>query len=263
MGLSKDRMETSMDETRTDRPSWVDLSSTDAAGSRDFYARLFGWQIEVSPDPQYGGYALCRIDGRDVAGIGPTMNEGQPTAWTVYIGNDDTDALASKVPEAGGSVLMGPMDVGDQGRLLLLQDPAGAVIGVWQRQQMGGFQAGGANTFGWAELSTPDVDRVTAFYERVFGWSTRQSPFGEGMTYTEFLEDGASVAGAMQSPPDAPNMPAYWLAYFYVSDVDEACRRAVDGGAAQMVEPQDFGGGRFAVLTDPQGAAFGLLRMMQ
>ena len=43
------------------KPAWVELSSPDAAASRDFYARLFGWDIEVSPDPQYGGYGMSDL----------------------------------------------------------------------------------------------------------------------------------------------------------------------------------------------------------
>ena len=56
------------------KPSWVDLSSADAGSSREFYGKLFGWDVEVNPDPQYGGYALARIGGKDAAGIGPKMD---------------------------------------------------------------------------------------------------------------------------------------------------------------------------------------------
>ena len=62
-------------------PVWVDMASADAAASRDFYSRLFGWQVEVNPDPQYGGYGLAKVDGKDVAGIGPQQQPG-PTAWS-------------------------------------------------------------------------------------------------------------------------------------------------------------------------------------
>ena len=51
------------------KPSWVDLSSEDAGSSREFYGKLFGWNVEVNPDPQYGGYALARIGGQDAAGV--------------------------------------------------------------------------------------------------------------------------------------------------------------------------------------------------
>ena len=83
------------------RPALVDLSSSDPAGSRAFYAGLFGWQIEVSPDPQYGGHALAELDGRDVAGIGPSQSPDAPTAWMVYIGTADAAALGERVTAAG------------------------------------------------------------------------------------------------------------------------------------------------------------------
>src|SRR4051812_31790244 len=68
------------------KPAWVDLGSKDAAASRDFYAKLFGWDVEVNSDPQYGGYAIAKAGGHDAAGIGPTMSPGQPTTWSFYIG---------------------------------------------------------------------------------------------------------------------------------------------------------------------------------
>ena len=110
------------------KPSWVDLSSGDAAASREFYRALFGWTVEVNPDPQYGGYAIARIAGKDAAGIGPKMDPNGPTAWALYIGTDDIDALATKVTSAGGTVVMAPFDVGEQGRMAVFQDPIGAFI---------------------------------------------------------------------------------------------------------------------------------------
>jgi predicted enzyme related to lactoylglutathione lyase len=51
------------------------------------------------------------------------------------------------------------------------------------------------------------------------------------------------------------------MVYFNVDDVDSAFRKATGAGAREMLAPQEFPGGRFAILTDPQGAAFGLLKM--
>jgi predicted enzyme related to lactoylglutathione lyase len=78
------------------KPVWVDLASSDAAASRAFYARLFGWDVQVNPDPQYGGYALAKLEGNDVAGIGPAQQPGAPTAWSIYIGTDDVDGLGAR-----------------------------------------------------------------------------------------------------------------------------------------------------------------------
>ena len=243
------------------KPAWVDLGTKDAAGARDFYSTLFGWDIHVNPDPQYGGYGRALSGGKDAAGIGPTMSPEQPTAWAFYVGTEDVDALADKVKGAGGSVLMGPMDVGDQGRMAVFADPGGAAISAWQPIQMGGFQTQGRNAFGWAELNARGVEKVLPFYRDVFGWSLK--PSGDPtMPYTEFEVDGESIGGATEMSALAPaEMPNYWLVYFSVDDVDGAAARATAAGGTVMLAPLDFPGGRMAMVVDPQGAIFGLLKM--
>jgi predicted enzyme related to lactoylglutathione lyase len=244
------------------RPAWVDLASADAAAARDFYAQLFGWTVEVNPDPQYGGYAIATTAAKDAAGIGPKMDPNGPTVWNLYIGTDDIDALAERVSAAGGAVLMAPFAVGDQGRMAVFQDPAGAVISAWQGTRMGGFQTDGANAFGWAELNARGIERDLPFYSAVFGWTTKTSPMGDDTPpYTEFQIDGRSIAGAWEMNPMAPpEMPSYWLVYFAVDDVDAAHRRAIELGGTERVAPQDFPGGRFSIVADPDGAGFGLLK---
>ncbi len=244
------------------KPAWVDLASSDPQASRAFYCKVFGWQVEVNPDPQYGGYALARLGGKDVAGIGPKMMPEAPTAWTIYIGTDNAEALAGKVQAAGGKVIAPPMAVGDQGTMAVFQDPAGAYIAAWQPNAMPGFGTDMTNSFGWAELSARGLARALPFYTAVFGWGSRQSEMGEGQPpYTEFLRNGESIAGAMEMNPMAPaGMPSYWLAYFEVGDVDASYKTALEAGGTEMLAPMDFPGGRFAVVSDPQGAVFGLLR---
>jgi hypothetical protein len=243
------------------KPAWVDLSSTDPAASRDFYAKLFGWKVEVNPDPQYGGYALAKIDGKDVAGIGGTQSPEQPSAWVVYIGTKDADDLGRRVQAAGGTVVAPAFDVGDQGKMAVFQDPAGAVISGWQTTQMGGFQTQGANTYSWAELNARGLEKALPFYSEVFGW-TAKSVGDDAVPYTEFQVDGQSIAGATEMNPMVPaEVPSYWLVYFGVDDIDRSFRTAIDAGAREMMAPADFPGGRFAIVADPQGAAFGLLQM--
>ena len=247
----------------TSRPVWVDLSSSDVEASRAFYSRLFGWQIDVTDDPEFGGYGLAKIDGQDVAGIGPKQSPEAPTAWSLYIGAHDAGEVAERVRSAGGSVIVPPFDVGDNGRMAVFQDPVGAFISVWQPNTMAGFQATGPNGYGWAELTARGVERAIPFYEMVFGWTHRTSELGEGQPpYTEFRLGEESVAGALEMPDAVPaEVPSYWMVYFSVADVDDAFRRATEAGGQEMVGPQDFPGGRFAILSDPQGAMFGLLRM--
>jgi predicted enzyme related to lactoylglutathione lyase len=191
------------------------------------------------------------------------MDPNAPTAWNLYLGTDDIDALARRVSDAGGTVVMAPFAVGDQGRMAVFADPSGAFISSWQGTRMGGFETNAPNSFGWAELSARGLDRALPFYTGVFGWDTRTSPMGEGQPpYTEFLRDGVSVAGAWEMNAMIPaEVPSYWQIYFAVEDVDATFRSALELGAQEMVAPQEFPGGRFALVTDPQGAGFGLLKM--
>jgi predicted enzyme related to lactoylglutathione lyase len=253
-----------MDEAKTaaaGKPAWVDLSSSDPAASRAFYAKLFGWDVEVSPDPRFGGYAMATIAGKEVAGIGPTMAAGQPTAWAVYVGTEDAADLAQKVQAAGGTVIAPPMDVGEAGCLAVFRDTIGAHISAWQPGQMGAFQHGGPNTYGWAELNARGLEAALPFYEKVFGWTEKTSEMGEGIPpYTEFLADGEAVAGAMEMAPTVPaEVPSFWMVYFSVASVDDVLKKGVASGAELMMGPTDYPGGRFAILRDPQGATFGLI----
>ena len=243
------------------KPAWVDLATSDAAAARAFYAKIFGWNVAVNPDPQYGGYARATVGGKDVAGISPAQSPDPPSARSGYIGTDDVDGLAKRVQDAGGSIVAPPFDVGDQGRMAVFQDPSGAFLSAWQAARMGGFQTQGTNAFGWAEVSARGVDRILPFYERVFGW-TPKTTGSPDQPYTEFQVDGESIGGAAEMNAQAPaEMPSYWLVYFTVDDVDKTTRDAVAAGATTMVQPMDFPGGRMAILSDPQGASFGLLKL--
>ena len=247
------------------RPAWVELATDDPAAARTFYGELFGWQIEVSPDLQYGGYGMARLaegDG-DVAGITAKMMPEAPTAWSLYLGTDDADALSAAVTTAGGSVIAPPFDVGEMGRMAVFADPTGAVISAWQAGRMRTFRAGEANTFGWAEVSARGIDRARAFYETVFGWTSETAPMGEGQPdYTSFLADGETILGGMEMMPMVPaEVPSYWMPYFNVEDVDGAFERAIGLGATELVGPGYMPGGRFAIVQDPQGASFGLLKL--
>src|SRR6266581_4246217 len=141
------------------KPAWIDLSSSDPTGSQAFYSTLFGWDIQVSPDPQYGGYALAKLGGKDAAGIGPKQSPDAPTAWMLYIGTSDVDQVSKRVAAAGGNVIMAPLDVPEQGRMAVFQDPSGAFISAWEPKTMGGFQTNAPNSYGWAELNARGLEK--------------------------------------------------------------------------------------------------------
>lgn len=243
-------------------PSWVDLGSPDLPKSREFYGALFGWNCPEGP-PEAGGYSVCDLGGKTVAGLGPQMNPDFPAMWMTYVNVDDAAATAAKVAPAGGTVLAGPMDVMDAGRMAILADPLGAVIGLWQPGQHTGAQvANEANTYGWSELITTDLDASKAFYAAVFGWGAAdQGPPGGPPAYTEWKVADRSVGGMMLKNDNMPaDMPPNWGIYFSVDDLDASLAKLKDLGGAVFMGPMEIEPGTFAVVADNVGAVFNILQ---
>ncbi len=243
-------------------PIWLDLSAGDPDKERAFYSKVFGWKVEVNPDPQYGGYSLAKLGGKDVAGIGPKQDPNGPSAWMVYVGSGNADDTVKKIEAAGGKVVVPPMQVGPQGRMVVFQDPTGAFLGLWEPGQMKGAEVTRQeNAFSWAELNSRGIENATPFYSKVFGWKVKSNDMGpDNPPYLEFQIDGESVGGGMEMNPMVPKeVPSYWMPYFGAKNVDAAHERAKAAGATEMLPPMDFPGGRFSILSDPEGAAFGIM----
>jgi predicted enzyme related to lactoylglutathione lyase len=243
-------------------PCWVDLASPDVAASTRFYGRLFGWEAQPPQDPAAGGYALLLHRGQEVAGVGPLTREGQLPSWTVYVGVADADAIARRADESGGSTLTAPMDVLDQGRTSVLADPVGVVFGLWQPKAFAGATlVGEPGSFCWSELATRDLEGAKLFYGKLFGWVAEPRQLGTS-SYTEWKLEGRAVAGMIQMNEQWPEeMPAYWMVSFAVDDCDAAATKADDLGGTVMVPPTDSPVGPFAVIRDPHGAAFTIVRL--
>jgi len=242
-------------------PSWVDLASPDLEASTAFYSSLFGWDV-VDQGAEAGHYHMIEIGGVPVAGAGPIMMEGQPPAWTSYISVTDADATIAKVKAAGGMVFVEPMDVLDVGRMSVFADPTGAAAAVWQpRRHIGAGLVNEPGALAWNELSTRDVPAATAFYAEVFGWEAETADMGD-MEYTMWKLGGSQIGGMMAMPAEVPpEVPSYWLAYFGTADCDATVATATAGGANLMVGPVDIPAGRFAILSDPTGAMFGVIAL--
>jgi hypothetical protein len=242
-------------------PSWVDLGTSDIDGAVAFYEGLLGWSVAES-QPDTGGYRLAMVRDRPVAGLMPLMSEQQPVAWTTYVAVDDADAAAASVSANGGQVVAEPMDVMELGRMSVFMDPAGAALGVWQANQFPG--AGLVNepgAFTWNELATRDIDAAHAFYPAVLPWTYDEQDFG-GMAYTLWKAGDQMVAGGMPIGDEFPaEVPNYWAVYFAVDDADATAAKVPELGGTVMSPPRDIPDvGRFAVITDPQGGVFSILK---
>lgn len=242
---------------------WIDLMTRDPQSAKDFYEALFGWTHEDLPTPQGVPYTQFSKDGRLVCGLSPMM-PGVPEEigafWNSYVIVEDAEATVSAVVAAGGSVQMPAMDVMDQGRMAMVVDPSGGVVGLWQPAVHQGaevFNEPGSLT--WNELQSRDLDAARPFYAEVFGWEWVQGPDpGYWVANLPAKEgDDKSNAGAMGIPPGAPaEMPSMWMVYFAVADCDEAMTAAQGLGGQVFLPAMQMGPGRFGGLVDPTGGYF-------
>jgi len=236
--------------------SWIDLATTDLEGAKAFYQGLFGWEAVDVPTDQGTIYTMFQIDGKNVAGGGemsPDMREqGVPPFWSSYVKHDDVDAIAQKISDAGGNLMFPPMDVMEEGRMTMAQDPTGATFGVWQpRNHIGAQLVNMPAALVWNELQTPDVESAKEFYASVFGWSHQTDESG----YVVLLQDERAHAGMMQIDESWGDVPPNWVVYIMVEDIEETATRAKELGADLLTEVTAAGEmGRFVVIQDPQGA---------
>lgn len=234
--------------------SWVDLSTNDQEGAKAFYSGLFGWSFLDIPLDENMYYSMAQIEGYNVAGLGPAMDPNMPTLWSSYVNHSNIDAVADRAAKAGGNVMMPPMDVMDSGRMALIQDPTGAVVGVWQpNNHIGAQLVNMPNALVWNELQTRDLETAKAFYAATFGWTDSSDPSG----YVMFSVDDRVQAGMMAMDESWGPVPPNWSVYFMVEDVEAAAAKVKELGGTVMVPPTAAGEmGRFAVVQDPQGGVF-------
>lgn len=110
----------------------------------------------------------------------------------------------------------------------------------------------------WYELATRKPDEAGVFYGKLLGWKMSKAPM-EGFDYYLASMGDTMVAGMMV--PDDPKSPTYWMIYFTVDNADKTAAAVEADGGKIIVPPADIPNtGRFSILTDPQGAYFGILQ---
>lgn len=242
-------------------PAWTDLMVSDGDAAREFYRGLLGWEYLLG-DAETGFYSQAVRDGRSIAGIGqpPPGQEAPPPSWTTYLAADDVEQLTARITEAGGTVLMPPMEIMGFGSMAVAADPAGAVFGLWQGGTHTGAQlVNEPGAMVWNETLSRDLDAAQAFYRAVFGYDVHDLS-GEGFRYAGLLVGGQLVGGAGELADSAPaETPAHWMTYFAVEDCDATVARARELGGQVHQEPRDSPYGRMAVLGGPAGEVFAVI----
>lgn len=243
-------------------PCWVDLVTPDQRGALDFYHEVFGWTCEADP-AQGGGYAVCTLAGRPVAGVVRAQalraRPVPPTVWVTYLAVADADATGRAIVQRGGSVLLPVTDVDGLGRVMLACDPPGAVFGIWQPRALAG--AGLVNEPGalvWSELNTRDAGAAAAFYRGVFPLGI--SPMPEVPDYLVMDVAGHPVAGIQPMGRGfPPGEPSHWMTYFRVQDADRTIERLLRHGGRVVRPAFAIHAGRLAIVEDPSGGRFSVI----
>jgi len=240
--------------------SWIDLTTTEQAAARAFYAELFGWEAEDMPVGDGVVYSIMRLDGRDVAAISPQpqaqREAGTPPTWNSYVTVASADDAAARAAELGATVHASPFDVFDAGRMAVIQDPQGAWFMVWEpRAHIGARLVNAPGALVWNELATTDLDAASDFYAALLGWTIE--PFEDSeQPYLSIVNEGRSNGGVREVTP--PEAAPHWLVYVGVDDLAAALERAGALGGAVHAGPIEMQAMQIAVVSDPQGATFGL-----
>lgn len=232
-------------------PCWVDYGAADLEAAKEFYSALLGWQYTEGSE-EYGGYINALTNGELAAGLGPRMDENQPVVWTTYFATDDSAAAVERIRQAGGTVVVEPMEIAPFGTMTIALDPQGNAFGLWQaREHTGERIFNEPGSVAWNEASVDDPAAGREFYAAVFGF--RFDPVEGAPDYTTFATEERPLGGLGGAQPGAPKG---WLTCFAVADTDRAVATAEARAGKAVMGPMDTPFGRFAVLEDPWGAPF-------
>lgn len=107
----------------------------------------------------------------------------------------------------------------------------------------------------WVSLLVRNLPLTQAFYGELFGWEIAEAP-DMSPRYLMINNRGANNGGMIEPIP--PGTPPHWLAYFGVSDTEEALGRAGELGGAVLAGPIELPMAKIGVVRDPQGAVFAI-----
>jgi len=245
--------------------SWVDLSSHDMNAAKAFYGSVFGWTCTDQETRDRPPYALFSLEGRGVGGLGQMSDEmkamGIPPTWNSYINVDDIESVVRRARELGAKIMVPVMQMLDAGWLAFFRDPGGGQVALWQPgTHFGAETVNEPGSLCWNELATRDIEQARDFYGALLGWEFADHE-GTPTRYCVIKNRGNDNGALMQMNEEWGDMPSHWMVYFAASDTDAAAARAEQAGGKICVAPFDTPVGRISVVTDPQGAAFSLIRL--
>ena len=248
---------------------WRDLLTNDPVASQRFYGELFGWEFEsvgeASNLRSNSAYTLIRHNGKLIGGMVDTValnGRDDISQWVVLMAVEDLEAGVAAVTANGGKIIAPPTDLQARGRLALVRDAEGALLGLletWDgdprdsEPETGGFL--------WDELWTTDVQVAGLFYNKVAGLtadtvdidSDQETP----AAYRLLKAGDKPRVGILPVPLDG--LDPVWVSYIRVEDPAAITARVAELGGRVIVEagPRPLGG-EVAFIAGPSGAGIAL-----
>ena len=110
----------------------VELYTPNLGKAKDFYATLFGWELQDMPMPEGGTYTMIKVGKGTGGGMMKHPMPGAPSAWLSYVEVDDIEASTKKAKDLGATIIKDVTEVMGAGWLSIFQDTTGAVLGLWK-----------------------------------------------------------------------------------------------------------------------------------
>jgi uncharacterized protein len=239
---------------------WADLVTDDVSAARKFYNQLFGWQFLNA-----GGYYIAMNDSHPIGGMfqkpRPPNDPAAKPRWFGYISVSDVKKAERKTIKAGGRTILPPQNFPKRGEQAVFADPEGAIFGVIKSSSGDPEDyLGGPGDWIWIQLLSRNAQKAGEFYRAVAGYEVVETAQPERLNDYVLVSKGFARATVRNLRAESKDVNPTWLPYVRVEDVRETVRKAKEFGGAVLVEPkEELLKGRVAVISDPAGAAIGVL----
>jgi len=238
---------------------WADLVTDDLAAARNFYGQLFGWKFR-----DLGGYVIAENEERALCGMfqkpRPANSEAKPR-WFCYLSVANVSRAQKVVIKAGGKVLAAPQKMPDRGEQGVFADAEGAIFGVVKSS------AGDPEDllpepgdWIWIQLFSRDAQKASEFYRTLGGYEVIENNATNRLNDFILANKGFARATVKMIPSEAKKLKPNWLPFVRVNSVSASVAQTKLLGGKVLIEPTPkVFDGKVAVVSDPTGAAIGLL----
>jgi len=236
------------------------LISDDAAAASEFYAAIFGWDMEQAKD---GGFAV-RHRGEMIAGISPldaSNEEVEESFWLVGITVEDLDASLAAVRKGNATIYEDAHRVSEYGRFAVIADRQKAPVLLIEPGMKALGRGRDHGSWVWAELWTNDIADAVAFYQDVVGIDHDTIDRG-GADYHVFSSREKPRTGIVVIPPELERVEPGWAPYVAVSDLGATLAKVKElGGRVVFGETEHPAAAHVALIMDPSGAVLFLYQI--